>query len=342
MKLGIIGYPSKLGGADTELDHAMVCWSKMGIEMHVVHTGEIDANLRAMELDKRPGVTVHEPRNWAALSGMPVISFCNGKFLEDLPEIRQYCTKVLWVNCMSWLFDMEKQRHKEGMIDAFLYQRSGVKNLVSPTLRALNENLTQFCFIPYFDIERFQMLTGRPNDKFRFCHISREDLGKYHPQTRWLFETMVAPVPKEGHILGWDANRMPQKLGQMPSWVTCEPAGARPVAEIYEKSHVLISFADPSLTENLPRVAFEAMASGTLVIADQRGGWETVIEHGRTGWLCRNDREFAYYCSRAAFEIDERETMVLAAQKRLADTYGSFNRVAGLWKRIFELLGVWN
>lgn len=40
----IIGHPSRLGGADTELDHQIYCWQAMGVDVHVCHTGPIDAN----------------------------------------------------------------------------------------------------------------------------------------------------------------------------------------------------------------------------------------------------------------------------------------------------------
>lgn len=336
-RLGIVGYPSRLGGADTELDHQMRLWATMGVQMHVVHTGQLDANLKALKLHERPNVTVHEPRDWKALNGMPVISFCNGGFLDALPEIRRHASAVIWVNCMSWLFDMEKIRHKEGLIDVFIYQTRRAQMLMEPTLLDLNPKYLAMLVTPYFDTSEFPFIPDKPLDRFRFCKISRADPGKYHQANRWVFETMVAPQLKEGHLLGWCAERMPAAAGGlMPYWITCEPPGARPVQEIYAKSHALIHFAAANQTENLPRVGFEAMASGTVVVADSRGGWVNQVQHGKTGWLAGDAKEFVYYASRLAYEPEERLAMAHAARQRLEDLWG-LEIAARSWQSVFDL-----
>ena len=71
-RLCVIGHPSRLGGADTELDHQIHCWQKMGIEVHVCHTGQIDANLEAMQLKER-GCIYHRPRSWKSLEGLDCV-----------------------------------------------------------------------------------------------------------------------------------------------------------------------------------------------------------------------------------------------------------------------------
>ncbi len=43
----VIGYPSRLGGADTELDHQIRVWQALGLQVHLIHTGPLDDNLRA-------------------------------------------------------------------------------------------------------------------------------------------------------------------------------------------------------------------------------------------------------------------------------------------------------
>jgi len=88
-QLCVIGHPSRLGGADTELDHQIRCWQAMGVEVHICHTGQLDDNLKSMELEKR-GCIYHEPCDWKSLAGMHVISFCNGEYLKALPVIRQF------------------------------------------------------------------------------------------------------------------------------------------------------------------------------------------------------------------------------------------------------------
>ena len=35
----VIGYPSRVGGADTELDHQIRVWQALGVKVHLIHTG---------------------------------------------------------------------------------------------------------------------------------------------------------------------------------------------------------------------------------------------------------------------------------------------------------------
>ena len=92
-RLCVVGHPSRLGGADTELDHQIRCWQQMGIEVHICHTGPLDDNLRSMKLAER-GCIYHEPRDWRSLEGFHVISFCNGDYLRSFGEIRQSARTV--------------------------------------------------------------------------------------------------------------------------------------------------------------------------------------------------------------------------------------------------------
>ncbi|MEG2237720.1 MAG: hypothetical protein RRY13_08710 [Akkermansia sp.] len=50
-----------------------------------------------------------------------------------------------------------------------------------------------------------------------------------------------------------------------------------------ENPHIILQLTDT--TKNWPRIGFEAMANGSVLIVDKRGGWEQMIIHGKTGWL---------------------------------------------------------
>ena len=91
-ELCVIGHPSLLGGADTELDHQIRCWQAMGIEVHICHTGPLDANARDMNMAAR-GCIYHDPCDWRSLAGLDCISFCNGGFLDNLPEIHRHARR---------------------------------------------------------------------------------------------------------------------------------------------------------------------------------------------------------------------------------------------------------
>ncbi len=327
----VIGHPSRLGGADTELDHQLRCWQAMGVEVHICPTGALDANLRGMDLEER-GCVYHAPRDWPSLAGMHCISFCNGEFLSALPEIKRPARTTTFVNCMTWNFEREIEMQGRGLIDFHLYQTEHARERVSAKLKGLG-TYRPLLFRPYFHAEEFPFHERRPADAFRFGRISRNDADKFGGRQLWIYETMTAPVLKEGLILGW-GSRTEGKFGRRPdSYVRTCPEGGIPQREFYAFCDAVIMTTDTF--ENLPRVGFEAMSSGSVLVVDRRGGWEVLIEDGRTGWLCGDDREFVYKASRCAFEREEREAMRRAAREKLEREWGL---EAGMesWGRVFD------
>jgi glycosyltransferase involved in cell wall biosynthesis len=331
MRICVIGYPSKVGGADTELDHQIRCWQAMDVEVHLLHTGLIDSNLQQMHMEKR-GCIIHEPRNWKSCKGMPVISYCNGQFLKSIRQIREYATKIMWVNCMSYLFDLEKDAHKDGLIDFFIYQTDHVMEKVRPELILINKAFHYEKIRPYFHKDDFSYIRNRPTDKFRFGRISRDDAAKFHQAQLWVYEAMVAPTLKEGIILGIN-DTVRKKIGQEPNWIKGYKAGAISAQELYKHSECVIQMSDTY--ENLPRIAFEAMSSGSMLIVDNRGGWKELVLHKQTGFLCNNQREFVYYSSRAAFEPEERRQATQNAYDWL-NTNWSMESAKKEWSRLFN------
>ena len=332
-RLCVIGHPSRLGGADTELDHQIRCWQAMGVEVHICHTGPVGANLRAMQMEQR-GCVVHEPCDWKSLDGLHCISFCNGEFLSQLPHIRAHARTTSFVNCMTWNFDQELEMQERGLIDFHLYQTEHAFEQVCSKLRAYPDYRPQH-FVPYFHAAEFPFHDNRPNDKFRFGRISRGDANKFGKRQLWIYETMTAPVLKEGIILGWD-QRARKQFGRDPEpYIRTAPEGSLSQQEFYHYCEAIIMTTDT--LENLPRVGFEAMASGSILVVDNRGGWRLQVEDGSTGWLCQDDREFVYKASRCAFESDERHRMRRQARDRLLTIWGlensmdSWNGVFGAW-----------
>lgn len=193
-------------------------------------------------------------------------------------------------------------------------------------------------FTPYFHRGDFPYVENRLKDKFRFGRISRADADKFNLRQLWIYETMTAPVLKEGLILGWGPN-VEKKFGRQPhSYIRALPAGSMPQQEFYQHADAIIMATDTF--ENLPRVGFEAMASGSVLVVDNRGGWKVQVEDGVTGWLCRDDREFVYKASRCAFESEERQQMREAALRKLDAGWGleaamqSWEQVFGAWNRL--------
>lgn len=329
--LCVIGHPSRLGGADTELDHQIRCWQEMGIEVHICHTQPLDCNTNAMQLEQR-GCVYHDVRDWKSLDGFHCISFSNLEFLDQIPEIRRHARSISFVNCMTWNFDRELEMQERGLIDFHLYQTPHAFERVSEKLKTLG-TYRPLHFVPYFHVEDFPYHDHRPDDKFRFGRISRRDPAKFGSRQLWIYETMTAPVLKEGLIVGWGAQAR-SRLGRDPdSYIRTLPEGAISQQEFYRYCEAVIMTTDTF--ENLPRVGFEAMASGSILVVDDRGGWQLQVEDGVTGWRCADDREFVYKASRCAFEREERDAMRQAARERLNDCWGIEPSIRS-WELVFR------
>lgn len=330
-ELCVIGHPSRLGGADTELDHQIRCWHAMGLTVHICHTQELDENLRRMALADR-GCVMHDPRDWSSLEGLHCISFCNGDFLADLPTIRKFARTTSFVNCMTWNFDQEVLMQESGMIDFHHYQTDHGLEKVGEKLKSLGD-YRPLRFEPYFYQDDFPYYQNRPDDKFRFGRISRGDADKFGGRQLWIYETMTAPVLKEGLIVGWD-HRARNRFGREPdSYIRTLPEGAMTQQEFYRHCEAIIMTTDTF--ENLPRVGFEAMSSGSVLIVDNRGGWKVQVHDTVTGWLCRDDREFVYKASRCAFEAEERAAMRQRAKASLEARWG-LQAAMDSWARVFH------
>jgi hypothetical protein len=280
------------------------------------------------------GCIYHEPCDWPSLDQMHCISFCNGAFLEHLPEIRRYARTTTFVNCMTWSFEREAEMQARGLIDFHLYQTDHGMQRIGEKLASLGR-YRPLRFRPYFDPGDFPFHDDRPTDMFRFGRISRGDADKFGLRQLWIYETMTAPVLKEGLIVGWD-HRARTRFGRDPDpYIRAVPECGVSQQDFYRFCEAIIMTTDTF--ENLPRVGFEAMSSGSVLVVDDRGGWRLQVEDRITGWLCRDDREFVYKASRCAFEAEERTEMRRRAREKLEREWGlpaamdSWNEVFRAW-----------
>src|SRR5690606_1206340 len=117
----VIGFLSRLGGADTELDHQIYVWQNLGVKVHLVHTGPMDHNCHLTVMRGRVCI-VHELCEWRMCAGKEVIYYCIVGFLDNLVAIRSVAKSTTFVNCMSWIFENEKAIYACGIFDFFLYQ----------------------------------------------------------------------------------------------------------------------------------------------------------------------------------------------------------------------------
>lgn len=335
-RIFVYGFPGKYGGAGTELHHQILLWLAMGLEVHIIPSFPNYDREPLYQVMKDAGVHIHSFNEWDALSSDdPVLGFCNAEFLNCLPEIVKRTRRTVFINCMTWLFDKEKQRMAEGMIAMFLYQNEQVRQKNMPILQALNPDprIQFLTFSPYFDGTLFPFIENRAEDHFGCGRISRQDADKYAANTLHIYEYFVAPVLKRGLFLGFD-NRSEKKIGRPHHWITtaCD-SSIISQQDFYRHCKIILQPSDT--TENWPRVGFEAMASGSVLIVDDRGGWRQMIEHGKTGFLCKHERDFIYYASKMAYEPDLRREIAHNARARGIELGGIENSRAS-WELVLS------
>ncbi len=332
------GFPGKYGGAGTELHHQILLWLAMGLEVHLIPSFPNYDREPLYQPMRDAGVVIHNFNEWDVLTPEdPVLGFCNAEFLNHLPEIVKRTRRTVFINCMTWLFDKEKQRMAEGMIAMFLYQNEQVRQKNMPILQALNPDpRIQFhTFSPYFDDSLFPFIEERAEDHFGCGRISRQDADKYAANTLHIYEYFVAPVLKRGLFLGFDA-RSEAKIGRPFSWITtaCD-SSIISQQDFYKHCQIILQPSDT--TENWPRVGFEAMASGSILIVDDRGGWQQMIQHGKTGFLCKHERDFIYYASKMAYEPELRREIANNARLRGREL-GGLEKAKESWAEVLRQL----
>lgn len=337
-RLVVYGFPSAGGGAGTELRHQIRLWRKMGIAVTVIPSQAgtqvlpEHAELRAL------GVDIRLVDEWSCLNPDDfVISFCNAEALKKVDHIRSRGCRFGFVNCMTDLFELEKQRAREGHIDAFIYQNPNVRSDLEFQLRRLSppNNPVFADFEPWLDAELFPYQAERCRSTFVMGHISRPDPLKFSKDTLRIYDAVESPVPKRGIFLGFN-HRCAAKTGPPPQWIklTADHTGMSPV-DFYRQCHVVLQPTDT--TENWPRIGLEAMASGCVLIVDRRGGWNRMIEHEETGFLCSTPDDFVRYASLLAHDSALRERIARQAHQAVISRT-SFERCATSWQRVMASL----
>ena len=330
--LAIIGQPGYVGGANTELAHQIICWQEMGINIHIM-----PSNRNLPDEKKQPwvdmGCNYLQAGKWAQLRDLHCISFCNKSFLQNIRMVKVYAKKVMWVNCMTWAFRREKEMQAEGLIDFHLYQTQHAKKRIQLELSRLGKPYRDIMFSPYFHQEDFPFIQSRPMDCFRFGRISRDDAAKFHPLQFEIYNSMKSPREKEAYVLGWGESPDRKIIGERHKWIKLLKPNQITQNEFYGLCECVIMAT--STFENLPRVGFESMASGSILVVDDKGGWRNQVEDGVTGFLCKDTNDFIKKSTILAHDDELRNTMRINAKAKLEKEWG-MERSIKSWTKVFE------
>jgi intein/homing endonuclease len=139
------GFPSLLGGADTECLHNIDLWRKHGVDVHLVPMFMQDSSVAAY--CKRIGCFIHDFHP-AIFRDKLVVSYCNGEFLNALPSIMEYGkpASVGWFNCVpadAIISGKEMKRANEIVVGDLVYGHDGRLHKVLNTMSRNEDKITK-------------------------------------------------------------------------------------------------------------------------------------------------------------------------------------------------------
>lgn len=343
MKLFIVGNPSPYAGGDSELHHSIRGWKQSfpEIELHIIPTHHNYTKSCLYQEMVDLGIVYEPYRAYENITkDDAVYSICNGDFLIDIPIIAEQTKRIAWNNPMTFCFEKEKEIAHKGYISHWLYQRQGAMKEITKRLKARNfseigkrEMVGKIMlFKPYFDTSLIQFsINDHPTTNIG--HISRNDPAKFHENTLHIYEYIVSPKIKRGIFLGYGDN-ITEKIGKPHSWIqTYKDHRELSIKDFYNQIDFIVQ--PTNTTENWPRIGLEAMYSGKPLVVDNRGGWQSMLEHEVSGFLCNHERDFIYWGSRLAYDDELRSKIALMARQR-AEEHSSLEVSTASWKPIFE------
>lgn len=334
------GYPSFYGGADTELDHNIDLWLANGVEVNLVPMHGCDQKMR--EVCDARGCKTHkyEP---GIFKDKIVCSFCNGNFLDALPQIYEKGkpAAVVWFNCMTWTFPKELSAHRAGMITHFGFVSKYQKTWLLKELKAANPNVNELeGYRPYFNLDspaqKIKFSYREPKEYFGAGRLSRDDGGKYSSDMWSIFNKVCTPGPKKIFVLGYGQNAH-KKCGSAPpglDWQTWLP-GQIPVSEFYTKVHCIIHKTGGS-RESYCRIVPEAFAAGVPMVVEDNYAFPELIVNGHTGYRCKSSDEMAFRASELAFNETRRKHIIEEARCYLANEIASKERCWKAWEPLWK------
>lgn len=346
MKIFVIGYPSPLGGADTELWHTTRIWRnllKLDVTFIPTWTPHVEFKPKLDEIGCETYVLEAQENTVLTkvpdLAGSIVVSFCNGNFLNMAPALRSMGCKLVWANCMTFTFDSERKFVSEyGPFEAHMMQSDFQKTMLLSRLEEVGLE-EDYCFKIHgaFDVDEwpYEFRPRNSNDPFTVGRLARNDSDKWSSNTYSIYDRIQFPNVR-AWVMGID-EKVYNKVGAPPHWVTSLPPNAIEAREFYRKIDTLMPI-NGGARENWPRVGLEAMAAGVPVIAQRQWGWKEMIVEHETGFLGDSDEELAHWAATMAWNEDLRKEIAENARAYLAEHLASPKVIAEQWEELFNAI----
>jgi hypothetical protein len=314
----------------------------MGIEVHLVPTWAISDEWRRKV--QAIGCEIHEIAGPDLILDVPgikesiVVGMCNAEFLKCTEVLRaQARCKLVWMNCMCWIFDREVEHYRKwGPFHRYVFQSEFQKSCLFPLLHhhGLESEAASVIHGAFFVDE--WPYAARPHARdteFYIGRLSRVDADKFSSNS-WKIYGAIPYRLRRIRVMGWDPQKMEPKAGKAPPWAEVLPANYVTPQAFMSGLHCYMQI-NGGAKENWPRAGLEAMATGVPIVAQDEWGWREMIEHGKTGFLAKNDEELAYYAAQLAYDEELRQTMAKNAMYR-ARKLSDPDMLASQWKAVLE------
>ncbi|NOR71168.1 MAG: glycosyltransferase, partial [Methylomarinum sp.] len=137
------------------------------------------------------------------------------------------------------------------------------------------------------DMENFKPTTHNSAastlDTFTIGRHSRDTLSKHHLENISLYEELA----KEGYLIKlMGGTCLNNKITHKN--IALLPVESQPVANFLQGLDCFLYRTSPGFTEAHGRVVTEAMACGIPVVCENRGGYTSLINHGKNGFIFNN------------------------------------------------------
>ena len=341
MHLFVCGYPSDVGGANTELWHSVKLWRRFGVEVTLIPTWKADPVWQ----DRLEGIGCQtcesnpdDLQNVPGLADGVVISMCNTRFLAAAERFRELGCRIVWLGCMNWLFPEERRHYRQyGVFDRHVFQSHYQQQRLRGQLATFGYDDARGRIIRgAFDVAEFpfQPRAHAPGETFILGRLSRAAPEKFSPRTWHIYGRL--PPPITARVMGWAAS-VQARLGPPPGWAECLPPGAESARTFLAGLHCL-AHASGGAMENWPRVGLEAMAAGVPVVVENKGGWAEMLRHGQTGLLCNDDNEMVEHVARLARDPQHRLTIISQARHAVETELANPETWWQAWRELLEPL----
>jgi glycosyltransferase involved in cell wall biosynthesis len=338
MRVFLFGSVGTLGGALSETWDTLRLWMRHGLDVRLIHQGELGAHwpARLRELQCPVWYSGQPLDSIPDLPGSIVVGVCSQHFLRAAPALRRLGCRLVWANCMTWLF-AEEGRHYErhGLFDAYMFQGEFQRARLTAGLKCFGFEARHGHVIRgAFDIAQWPLeyQPRQPETDFVVGRLARPDRSKWSRRT-WEIYGRIDHPRRRAVVMGVD-DAIRKWLGPAPPWAEVLPPCALPAREYYRRLHCLMP-VNYSAVESWPRIGLEAMACGVPIIAPRSGGWCEMIEHGENGFLASNAQECADLAALLARDEPLRQRIALKARRRLESELANPDLTWAGWQRLF-------